>query len=288
MPEDRFARTLHDWLVATAPAEAPDRILDAVVARVDALDQPSRPRWPALLAAAAASIIIVVGALLAIAGIARIGNAGPTPSAARAPTAIRCETAPCSFSLAEGTSYASSAFELPVTLRAPSDRWLVDHDEPGKLRLVVGRDERRNVTFLLDPRPTDPLGDPAAPVGAGAQAFANWLQDRAALDVSVPVEVTVAGLRGWAVDVRGAAEYPQRSEGCVTEGACAAVFAYSPAVGQESVLGVASVDVIRLYLLDGADHLVVIAVEARHSAPVEFLDGEARDLLDTLELRGQP
>jgi hypothetical protein len=106
--------------------------------------------------------------------------------------------------------------------------------------------------------------------------------------VSPPADVAVAGLTGWAVDLRGDAEFPNRSEGCVTEGLCAAVFAYSTADGDERIYGASSADAIRLYLLDTVDHLVVIAVEARHSAPAGFLDGEAQELLDSLQLRAQP
>ena len=41
---DQFNDTLSDWLASRAPASAPDRILDAVAARVDDLDQ--RPDGP--------------------------------------------------------------------------------------------------------------------------------------------------------------------------------------------------------------------------------------------------
>jgi hypothetical protein len=286
MPENRFARTVHDWLTAAAPTEAPDRILEAVAARIDELEQPTRPRWPRFMAAAVVAVVILGGALV-FAGISRLGSSAPLPSAAPSASLIRCETAPCSFTLTEGAEYASSAFDLPLILRPPSDRWLVDYDQPGLFRLVVGGDERRNITILLDPRPTDALGRPETAVG-DAHFFARWLQDREQVTVSPLAEVAVAGLTGWTVDVRGDAEFPTRSEGCVGEELCAAVFAYSTAAGDERIYGASSADAIRLYLLDTVDHLVVIAVEARHSAPAGFLDGEAQDLLDTLRLRAQP
>jgi hypothetical protein len=286
MPDDRFARTVHDWLTAAAPSEAPDRILDAVAARIDELEQPTGPRWPRFLAAAVFSVVVLGGALV-FAGISRPGSPAPSASAAPSASLIRCETAPCSFTLTAGTEYASSAFDLSLTLRAPSDRWLVDYDQPGLFRLVVGRDERRNITILLDPRPTDALGRPEPAAIGDAEALARWLQERSQLTVSTPAEVTVAGLAGWTVDIRGDAESPNRSEGCVTEGLCAAVFAYSTG-GDERIYGASSADAIRLYLLDGIDHQVVIAVEARHSAPAGFLDGEAQELLDTLRLSAEP
>ena len=288
MNEDRFAGTLRDWLSASAPAAAPDRILDAVAARIDDLDQVGRPRWWSVRVAAAGSLVGVIAGALLFASISRVGSPAPSPTLPAAPTSILCEASPCSFALIEGTGYASAAFDPGVTLEAPSDRWQVVEDQPGLFRLVVGRDERRNITVLLDPIPTDPSGRHVAADVEGSEAFGAWLAERDELLVSPPDQVVVAGLEGRVVDVRGAAGRTTTSGGCMSEGPCAAVFGYATGSGPERVYGAASVDAIRLYLLDAAEHLVVIAVEARHSAPVSFLDGEAQEMLESLEIGSLP
>jgi hypothetical protein len=241
-----------------------------------------------VLASAAVAVVAFVGAVALYATNVGAPRPDPLPSADAAPTAIHCPIAECEFVLLEGVEYMASGFDLPVTMRAPSDRWLVGSDQPGLLRLEIGTDERRNITILTDPRPTDALGLPTPDAVQDADAFAQWLQGRGELVVSAPEEVVIAGLTGLVVELRGDPEPTTRADGCLHEGFCAAVFAYSPAPGEERLYGASSLDALRLYLLDADGRLVVIAVEARHQAPADFLDGEAQEILGTLLIGVQP
>lgn len=288
MDDDRFKRAVREWLTTTAPTEAPDRILDAVAARVDELEPSRPPRWLSYAAASAAVVVVLVASTLALIGVARLASPAPERTTAPTPNAIRCPEAPCNFALAEGGTYLSSTFRLPVVVQPPTDRWRADFDQPGLFRLVVGGDERRNITIVTDPVPTDALGRPVAAAVDDADGFARWLEGRAELLVSAPEEATVAGLTGWALDVAPDPGPNTRSAGCIADGLCVGVFAYSPGGADVRVYGAASVDSIRLYVLDAIDHVVVVALEARHGAPVRFLDGEAQELLAGLHISDQP
>jgi hypothetical protein len=285
---DQFHDTLSDWLASRAPASAPDRILDAVAARVDDLDHRQAIAWSRFAAAAILILLVGLAGALVFAGLARVGDAEPTPSADAASIRIACSTAPCEFPLAEGTGYVTARFEEPIDLRTASDRWLVTRDTPGAFQVEIGRDARRAITVFADPHGIDPVGDPLDVELPDAVSVADWLAQREDLSVSAPTAVTLGGLSGLQVDVHGEPSPLRRATDCYEpEVLCTAALGYAEEPGVTRSLGVSSLDLVRLYLLDGPDGVIVVAVTAFHGAPATFVDGEAAELLATLRIGHQ-
>ena len=285
---DRFNETISDWLAYRAPASAPDRILDAVAARVDDLEQRQTVPWRRLAAAAVVILLVGLTGALVIAGITRIGNPAPTPSADAASIRIACATAPCEFPLIEGAGYVTTRFEEPIDLRTATDRWLVTRDTPGAFQVEIGRDARRAITVFTDPRGVDPVGDPVAVELSDAASVAEWLAEREDLSVSAPTAVTLGGLSGLQVDLHGEPSPLRRATDCYEPDVlCTAALGYAEEPGVTRSLGVSSLDLVRLYLLDGPDGVIVVAVTALHQAPATFVDGEAAELLATFHFGQQ-
>jgi hypothetical protein len=281
MRNDEFHQVIRRWLDADAPTSAPDRILDAVGARIDNLEQ--SPRALPIPAMAAAAAIVLLVAAIAAAGISRIGSPRPQPSEASGPTAVQCPVSPCEFTLGAGQQYISTSVAPSVEFGAPSDRWIVAADLADHFRIELGADERRAVAIFVDPQPTDANGrpDPSAPQG-DAQALAGWLTTRDQLVASEPRPTVLGGLAGVVMELRGDPDATTTADGCLHEGFCAAVFSYAGVGDERRLYSTSALDAIRLYLLDAGDSVVAVSVESRHQAPAAFLDTEALDLLGTL------
>jgi hypothetical protein len=285
---DQFTDALSDWLASRAPASAPDRILDAVAARVDDLDQRQAAPWSRLAAAAVLILLVGLTGALVFAGLGRVGDPSPTPSADAASIRIACPTAPCEFPLVEGARYATARLEEPIDLQTASDRWLVTRDTPGAFQVEIGRDARRAITVFTDPHGVDPVGDPVDVELPDAASVADWLAQREDLSVSAPTAVTLGGLSGLQVDLHGEPSPLRRATDCYEpEVLCTAALGYAEEPGVTRSLGVSSLDLVRLYLLDGPDGVIVVAVTAFHEAPATFVDGEAAELLATFRIGQQ-
>jgi hypothetical protein len=281
MHDNQFHQVIRRWLDADAPPSAPDRILDAVEARIGSLEQ--APRSLPIPAMAAAAALVLLVAAIAAAGISRIGAPGPPPSEPDPASAVQCPTSPCAFTLVAGRQYVSRSLAPSVGFGAPSDRWIVADDLADHFRVELSADQRRAVAIFVDPQPTDADGrpDPSAQA-ADVQAFAAWLTARDQLVASTPRPAELGGLTGVVMELRGDPDTTTTADGCLHEGFCAAVFSYAGVGGERRLYSTSSVDAIRLYLLDAGDSVVAVSVESRHQAPVAFLDTEALDLLGTL------
>lgn len=281
---ERFDDTIAGWLDSRAPTSAPDRILEAVSARMDDLEQRPSTRLTRLVAAAAVILLVGLAGALVIAGLSRVGQPAPTPTA-EAAIRVSCAASPCEFLLAEGTGYVSSRFGQPIDLQAASDRWIVTRDTPGAFQVEIGRDARRAVTIFTDPSGVDPVGSPVPVELPDAASVAEWLAGREDLSTSTPTAASLGGLTGLELDLHGEPSPLRRATDCYEpEVLCTAVLGYEEEPGATRSLGISSLDTVRLYLLDGPDGVIVVAVTALHQAPATFVDTEAAELLATFRI----
>jgi hypothetical protein len=265
MAEDRFEAELRSWLAQEAPAEAPDRILDAVSARI--IGSAARHDWPALPGWAVAAVAMFLAVLLL--GLARVLNVGspsqPPPSTPPRAASVDCPTSPCSYPLRQPGTYQTVEFAVPMTFTVTDDRWVVSYDNAAFVRIERAIDPRQRLTILANLDPMSSAGYPP-PVATDRESLVAWVSGHPDLVVADRGAVSVGGLPGTRLDITGSIEARTRGLGCDALGletiGCVTLFATTGVP-----FGVSWWDSVRLYLLDVAGTTVAVAVEARHLTP---------------------
>jgi hypothetical protein len=247
MSTDRdVTRIVRSWLEDGATA-LPDRVLDNVLDQLPATPQ-RRSWWPArrfgdmttltrLALAAAAVLVVAVVGFNFLPGGGGIGGSGPTPSPSPSPTPTPSPIAIHEGTLAAGT-YVMTPFAGPgaegvcmpeatgctespaddsirVTLTVPEG-----FDVPNRPShsLIFGPNGDTGLVILRggglysDPCHSTPPPDIA--VGPSVTDFANALADHPDLDVTAPVDVTLAGYAGKYVDL----QLPANNSACTPNG----------------------------------------------------------------------
>ncbi len=225
MSADRdMARIVRSWL-RTDEHESADRVLDNVLARLDATPQ-RRPLWPArriarmngylkLVAAIAAVLVVgVVGFNLLPAG-AGVGGAAATPSPSPTPLPTPTPSPTPSPSVASVIGWRGGALEAgahdvalqlcdpvgrpcnPATAHfsfdLPSGGWSSQYE--GNLEIGTFPDSYAWIWFLgpIDSVSTDPCAGVSLPVTPTAAAMANAVTTIGGTNAKGPTDVTVGG-----------------------------------------------------------------------------------------------
>lgn len=231
---------VRSWLEDGATA-LPDRVLDSVLDQLPATSQ-RRAWWPAwrlsemntfakfAVAAAAVVVVAIVGIRL-LPGQGGIGGSLPSASPSPSPSPIASPLAVHDGPLSPGTY---------VVGPAPKDRFWSCPEPIGpgcsnKMGLVFTLPDgwsgigEESITLAENAPPAgagllftrgnglynDPCGiedPPGIPVGPTAADFASALADHPLLDVTTPVDVTLAGYSGKYVDL----QVPSDLAGCAT------------------------------------------------------------------------
>jgi hypothetical protein len=225
----RRDRQVHDWIQADAPAQAPDRLRDAVRAELAQTRQeaasPVFVRRATLVSGwGAAAAVVVVG--LAFVGAGLVGNRGsiatplPSPTLVSTPSSSPSVASPRPTpggSLLPAGPFSTSAFTPGLRFTAPAG-WVLGEDRPDTLYLNpadAGVLRQADAALVFDglavysePVAGPPDGGPTALAGVGTTAkdLATWLSARPQLVSSRPVQVTLAGRTAWQLDFRLSAE----------------------------------------------------------------------------------
>ena len=239
MSTDRdTTRIVRSWL-RTDEHESADRVLDAVLDRIDTTPQRRITWWPARrlfhmnksltfgVAAAAVLIVAILGYNFLVPAGPRIGGPTETPTPTASPAAFH------EGSLAAGT-YVMTPFagttamgvcvpEAPACSESPADDpirvtlTVPDGYTGPRGPLIWGPDGDTGLVILRggglysDPCHTTPPPDIA--VGPSVDDFANAIADHPVLDATAPVDVTLAGYSGKYMDL----QLPADVSGCPDE-----------------------------------------------------------------------
>jgi len=245
MSTDRdVTRIVRSWL-EDGVMSLPDRVLDNVLDQLPATPQ-RRASWPAwrlremntpirvALAAAAVVVVAVVG-INVLPPQGGVGGSTPTamPSPSPSPTASAATLS--DGPVAAGT-YVSTPFRPgfdPATCMPPapsgcvdpgpqpsmrftftvpdgwagigSTVWLDENKPPGGAALAFNR----GAWLFSDPCRNPEVGKPDIPVGPTVDDFVNAISSHPLLDATSPVDVTVGGYAGKALDLQVPADISQ-------------------------------------------------------------------------------
>lgn len=237
---DTTTRVVRSWL-QTDEHESADRVLDAVLDRLDTTPQRRATRWPAwrlINMNNTAKVALAAVAVLAIAFLGirvllpaqNVGDPGPTPTPTPTPVALH------SGPLAAGT-YAAHPFAGPgggyaacleasepdcdpaaaasvrITFTVP-DGWTGFGDDENVVWLADGGAAPPGGASILFMRGSWLASDPCAeaaetpdiPVGPTVDDFASALADHPVLDTTDPVDVTLGGYSGKYMDLQTPAD----------------------------------------------------------------------------------
>jgi hypothetical protein len=277
MAGDRFDTELRSWLAQEAPAEAPDRILDAVAARIDGI-RTARGGWGVLHWLAPAGVAIV--AALVVLGLGYALNVGgptePHPSQPAKATRVDCPTSPCSDPLLTPGAFRTIGFAVPMTFVVADARWVVTYDKAAFVRIERANDPRQRLTILTDLRLIR-SGGYKPPASTDQESLVAWFSAHPYLVVTDRGEVSVGGLDGRRLDITARFDAPVSGAGCMDPPGCV------PLLTTTGVpFGVSFSDHVRLYLLDLHGETLAVAVEARHDTPTDDFLPAADALLGSL------
>jgi hypothetical protein len=236
MTDDRsIERAARSWL-EIGPTQAPERAVEAALLQIESTSQerdshvPWRlPRMTTPLRIAAAAVVGVVaigGALFVLRpGDSSVGGPGPSPTATPTPSpspvagvlwAADGPLAAGTYRIAQwdtacserqpGCSPSPAHDSVQVTLTVPDGWagilgtiWLNENAAPDGAGLGVGR----GAWLLTDPcTKAEHAIPPDIEVGPSVEDFANALADHPLLDVTDPVDVTLAGYSGKYLDLQ--------------------------------------------------------------------------------------
>ena len=207
MSTDRdTTRIVRSWL-RSDEHESADRVLDAVLDRLDTTPQRRATRWPARrfpemnsfakfgIAAAAVAIAALLGFNYLVApNIGGPGLADPTPTALPTPTPAPLEQQ--EGTLAPGSYAIDDVLPLRITVTVPAG-W---QKNVNPAQVWTANSEAHLAFATVDNVYVDPcaaapvLRDPA--VGPTVDELVAALEDLPNLEVSAPTDVTVAGFAG--------------------------------------------------------------------------------------------
>jgi hypothetical protein len=284
-------RSVVDWLVEDGPVEAPDHLVESILAAVPRVSRVPH-RGAAVLRAVLVAAAAVIVAIVVVAGIAGlrgrdVGPPAPTVPAPSGPSVIAspdvCPPAEiaCGRSLAAGVAYAPNLVPR-VTLSVPDGNWLAAADEPDRLLLWTTADNRRRVGLYRDPRALEPDGMEAAGVGESIPELLAWLEGHPELVVGTPVPVELAGLEGQAIDLALQSGATERTEACAEfhEAECFPLFA-----GATYELGVTVLSHFRLLFFDLPDGgVLLVTIEAHHDVDLDAFAERASPILESIRL----
>ena len=215
-------RLLDHWL-SEGSTQSPDRVVDAVAARIERV--PQQPAWrlrwkerpvnsylKPLAAIAAVILVAVIGFGLLSANNKGVGgpSASPTsspassPAATAAASAFACdgETTGCAGPIAAG-DHASANFIVPMTYRTP-DGWVNVRDMNRTYALSTNSGLASPIEVLAMNAIADQTAscDPIKKSGVGStvQDFVDYLRGHPGLVTSAPVPAEVDGFKGQTID----------------------------------------------------------------------------------------
>lgn len=218
MSTDReTTRIVRSWLRADEDGPA-DRVLDAVLDRLDTTPQRRATWWPArrlpemnntaklALAAAAVVALAFLGLRFLVPGGEGIGGPGPTPTPSPASTPIALPDGPL-----EAGTYVTHPLPAPndsmsFTFSVP-DGW---EGAGGDLFLATGTEAPDGAAILFtqvtglysDPCNADYFGDPDVSVGPTVDDLASAFAAQSAYQATTPIDITVGGFAGKRVDLQ--------------------------------------------------------------------------------------
>jgi hypothetical protein len=214
MTDDRsLERAARSWL-EEGPTRAPDRPIEAALARVQTTTQErdlrvpwryqpmNRPLQLAVGAAAAALVAILVVTVLPD----RFGDVGP-PSSPAVTTNESPAPSPRVLDregpLTPGTYVTHSVFPVQVTFTVP-DGWVAD--EVGSAITILGSDQAYLGFWIVVEAQRDPCGVGGvdiSPVGPTAADLASALAAMPGFDTTGPVDVNIGGVDAEYVELIG-------------------------------------------------------------------------------------
>ena len=280
----------------------PDRVLDNVLDQLPATPQ-RRAWWPARrfgdmntitrFALAAAAVVVAVVGVNFLPGTGGIGGSAPTPSPTASPTPTPSPMAIHQGTLAAGT-YVMTPFAGPnpegvcvpqatgCTESPADDSIRISFAVPEgfeaaprpSLSLIWGQDGDTGLIILrgggLYSDPCNSTPPPDIAVGPTVDDFADALADHATLDVTTPVDVTLAGYAGKYVDI----QLPADNSACTPNGE---FWPFEPGIYAQGHRW-------HLYILDVEGTRVVIQVMDSEGTSAEDL-ATLQSIVDSIQIQ---
>ena len=203
--DDRsLERAARSWL-DDGPEQAPDRAVDAALARIQTTRQERDPLIPWRLtsmnrtsqfAAAAAAVVLVVGGGLLLLGRGNSGVGGPAVTPSPSPVAPSPSPIPSAAAATGPIAFQSSVFPVPLSLTLDHG-WTLDGDYADQVDLQHGVTDLGIMQISQVRVPGATAADRYIPLPVDLVA---WVGQRAEFGPVTSREVTVGGRKGTLID----------------------------------------------------------------------------------------
>ena len=286
MSTDRdTTRIVRSWL-RTDDHESADRVLDAVLDRLDTTPQHRATWWPvrrlpemnnsAKLALATAAIVVVAIVGAVVAGMPNVGSSDPEPTASITPSPTPVSFFSASVGSIEPGVYAVDALSIPARIAfSLPEGWEKVVSGTNVVVACGGRSAGGTclgfwIAANVAADPCDPSSGRAnPPIGPTVDDLAAGLTANPAIDVTTPAPVTLSGIEGVHLEV----EARDAASICTEE----PVLYYTPTAdvralvaGERSELWILDVDGARL------------VIEAAHSRGGETTEQDLSELQEVI------
>ena len=209
----------------------------------------------------------------------------PRPTAASRPTDLptdgTCEEGHTCLGLLAAGEHREDVFQPPFTFSTTNGGWENIIHTGGSVDLDWLEHPGDVITFKRAPRATT-TGGTLEDIGATTvDTLGNWLAANPDVETTPAQPVTIGGLEGTTMDVTLSPTADHPGGDCPTQ-TCIGLFQGTDRTTWAWDWGVANGEQMRLYLLDGGDDVVMIAVDSLDGTTFDALTKEADDILGSV------
>jgi hypothetical protein len=245
----------------------------------------SSPAGPGTATAAASAVSSVAPAPSTAAATAR-PTPTPRPSAAQRPTDLTtdgtCEEGhTCLGSLPAG-SYREDVFQPPFTFSTTTEGWENIVHTGGSFDLDWLKHPGDVITFKRAPRATTAGGTLENLGKTTVETLGSWLAANPDVEVTAAQPITIGGLKGMTMDLTLSPTANHPGGDCPTQ-TCVGLFRGTDRATWEWDWGIANGERMRIYLLDGGEDVVMIAVDSLDGTTFDALTKEAAAILGSVK-----